>query len=182
MSKPVKELLRKELARRLQGVSSLAVVGFAGIDGVATNKIRGRLRQKNIKLSVVKNSLARQAFESVGLPWAGKLLDGPSAVVFSADPDRMGLVEVVRELLDIAKAAPNLIVKAAVLEGKSFGADRIKELSRYPTREEAIANAVSCILAPGGKLAACLLGPGGKIASLLKAIEEKAKASEGQAA
>ena len=48
MSKPVKELLRKELASRLEGVGSLAVVGFSGVDAVTTHAIRKRLLAKKI--------------------------------------------------------------------------------------------------------------------------------------
>ena len=181
MSKPVKELIRKELIKRFEGVTSLAVVGFTGIDTLKTHEIRGRLRAKDIRMTVVKNSIARHAFEAVGIPEAKDLLEGPCAVAFGVDQEQVSVVNVVRELLDIAKEAPNLVVKAAVLEGDVFGKDQIDALSKYPTRDEAIARTVSCVLAPGAKLAGCLVGPGGKIASLLKAIQEK-KEGEGEAA
>ena len=179
MSKPGKELVRKELVSRFEGVSSLAVVGFTGIDGVSTHKLRGRLREKNIRMNVVKNSIARQAFDAIGLSVANDLLDGPSAIVFCADPKQAGVVEIVRELLDIRKDTPALTIKAALLEGEPFGEDQIQELSKYPTRDEAIANTVTCVLSPGRNLAGCLIGPGGTIAALLKAIEEK-KEDEGE--
>ena len=173
MSKPVKELLRKELAERFEGLTSLVVVGFTGLDAVTTNRLRGRLREKDIRLTVVKNSIARQAFNSVGLQAAAKLLDGPSAIASWADDERAGIVVVVRELLDIGKESPELTVKAAILEGEVFGPDRIDELSKYPTRDEAIGRIAGCALAPGAKLTACLLAPGAKLASILKTIEEK---------
>lgn len=180
MSKPVKELVRKELIKRLEGVESLAVVGFTGLDAVATNRIRGQLREKDIRLSVVKNSLAKQAFKEVGLSQACDLLDGPCAVAFSSDAQQVSVVDVVRQLMEMGKESPQLTVKAALLDGEVFGPDRVKELSNYPTRDEALATVVSCALAPAGKLAGCLIGPGGKVASLVKAVEEKA--SETQAA
>ncbi|MEN6662656.1 MAG: 50S ribosomal protein L10 [Phycisphaerae bacterium] len=173
MSKPVKELVRKELIKRLEGVSGLAVVGFTGVDAISTNLIRGRLDAKGIHLMVVKNSLARQAFKAVGLDVAGDLLDGPCALATGGD----SVVDVVKELLEINKDQPNLTVKAAVLEGDAFGPDRIEELSKYPSRNEAIGTVVSCLLAPGAKLAGCIVGPGGAIAGILKTIEEKAPAS-----
>ena len=93
MSKPVKELVRKELINRFDGVSSLAVVGFSGISAVNTRKIRGQLREKEISMTVVKNSIARQAFKEVGLDSAVGLLDGPCAIAYGAD----SVVSVVRE-------------------------------------------------------------------------------------
>ena len=169
MSKPVKELIRKSLVGRFKGLRSLAVIGFVGLDAIQMNQVRNSLRAKDIRLTVVQNSLARQAFEQVGLPQASKLLEGPCAVVYGGD----SVIAVIRDLLDLAKGAPALIVKAALLDGEVFGSDRIMELSKYPTREEAISIVVAYALAPGGRLVACLLAPGGVLSGALKTIEEK---------
>jgi len=178
MSRQVKELVRRELAKRFEGLTSLAVVGFSGVDGVKTHEIRRRLRGKDIVLMVVKNSMARQAFKAVGLDVAAGMLDGPCALAYGAD----SVVTVVRELLDIGKEAPGLTVKAALLEGELFGPEDVTELSRFPTRDEAIRNVVSCVLWPGRKLAGCLVGPGAMLASIVKAIEEKRSGDGAEAA
>ena len=180
MSKPVKELVKKELVRRFEGLDSLAIVGFTGIDAITTHEIRGRLRDKQIRLSVVKNSLARAAFKEIGLPDAKELFDGPCAVAYGTDTENVSVVNVVREVLELGKKTENLTVKAAVLEGEIFGPERVKELSEYPTRDEARSNLVACVLAPGKNLVGCLIGPASTLASLVKAIEEK-RESEGEA-
>ena len=175
MSKPIKELIRNELVKRFQGVTSMAVVGFTGLDAIATHNLRGRLHDKQIRLTVVKNSVARQAFKQLGLDAAGDLLDGPCAVAYGAD----SVVTVVRTLMDVAKETPKgsaaLTIKAALLDGQPFAADQIEALSKYPNRDEAIARVVSVVLSGGSKLAACLMGPGSAVASILKTLEEKAK-------
>jgi len=178
MSKLVKELVRKEMLKRFEGLDSLAVVDFTGIDATTTNEIRGRLRQKDIRVTVVKNSIARRAFQAVGLPQASDLLNGPCAVAFAGDAKQVSVVSVIRELLEIGRATPALTVKAAVLEGEVFSEERIPELSRFPTRAEAVARTVACALSPGAKLAGCLIGPGRLVAGLLKAIQES-KETEG---
>lgn len=169
MSKVVKELVRQELVKRFDGMTSLAVVGFTGVDAVATSEIRKRLVSKGIRLTVIKNALAKQAFETVGLEVAVGLLDGPSAIATSDD----SVIEIIRELLEIGRETPELTVKAAVLEGDAFGPERIRELSGYPTRDEAISRLVGCVMWPGARLGGCLVGPGRKVAALVKAIEEK---------
>jgi large subunit ribosomal protein L10 len=174
MSKPIKEMIRGELKKRFDGLSSMAVIGFSGLGGVATNEIRGRLLEKDIRVTVVKNSLARQAFKELGIEAAADMLDGPCAVAYGAD----SVVDVVRELLNIGKESPALTVKAALLEGQVFGPDRIDELSKFPTRDEALAKVVACVLSPAGKLSACLTAPGAKIAGILKTIEENQEADE----
>ncbi|MCD6365223.1 MAG: 50S ribosomal protein L10 [Planctomycetes bacterium] len=169
MSKPVKEMMRKELIRRFSGIESLAVIGFVGLDAVATNLIRGRLKEKQIRLTVVKNSLARHAFKEIGLPQARDLLDGPCAVAYGGE----SVVDVVRELIDIGKEWPALTVKAALLDGEAFVGERVVALSNYPTRDEALATVVSCALSPGRNVAACLMAPGANIAGAVKTIEDR---------
>jgi len=178
MSKPVKELVRNELIKRFDGVTQLAVVGFSGVDATTTNQIRGRLREKDIRMTVVRNSLARQAFKAVGLEPAGGLLDGPCAVAYGSD----SVVTVVRELLDIHEETPNLEVKAAFMEGELFEEDQIDALSKYPTRDEAVAQVVQCVLSAGASLAGCLIGPAGQLAGILETIEQKGDADGSQAA
>ena len=177
MSKPVKELLRNEMIKRFTGVDSIAVVGLTGVDAVSNNRLRGRLLAKGVRLMVVKNSLARQAFRESGLEPAAALLEGPCAIAFGGD----SIVSVVRELLAIAKDTPALTIKAAYMDGDSFGAAQIDALSKYPTRQEAIAKVLAAILGPGAKLAAAVLGPGAKVAALLKAIQDKHEKAAGEA-
>jgi len=174
MSKPVKEMVRRQLTARLEGVTSVAVVDLTGIDAVANNEIRGRLLAKGIRINVVKNALARQAFKEVGLETAGELLTGPCALAYGSD----SIVTVVRELCDIAKEIKQLTVKGALLDGDLFGAERIEELSKFPTREEAIAQVVGAVLSAGANVATCIIAPGGQIASALKTIEEAGSGSD----
>lgn len=169
MSKPVKQMLRREIVRRLANTRELAVVSVVGIDGVANNKLRGDLRGKSIRVMVVRNAMARQAFEEVGLSAAGRLLEGPCALAFGAE----SVVDLVRALLERAKTNPQLKVQGALMEGEVFGAERIEELSKYPTRVEALGNLARAILSPGGRLVSAAMGPGSVIAGILKAIEEK---------
>jgi len=57
----------------------------------------------------------------------------------------------------------------------------MKQVSKLPTREEAIGTVVAALLSPGRKLAAVFKGQPSKIASILKTIEEKAKEKEAAA-
>ena len=174
MSKPIKQMVRKELAGRFAGVSSLAIVNLSGLNAADTYEMRGRLAEKDIRITVVKNSLARQAFEDVGLTPVVDLLNGPCAVAWGGD----SVVTIVRELLKVQKDAPSLTVKAAVLDGEVFSSEAdVERLSKFPTRDEAIGQIVQCALAAGSDLAGALVGPGGQIAGILKVIEEKSEAA-----
>jgi large subunit ribosomal protein L10 len=170
MSKPVKEMLRREIVRRLKEVQDLAVVSVTGIGGVANNKLRGDLRGAGIRVMIVRNALARQAFDELGLAKAASLLDGPCALAYGGE----SVVDMVRLMMDKAKTVPQLKVKGALMDGEVFGPERVDELSKYPTRPEALGRLAAVLLSPGGKLVSAAMGPGRIIGSILKAIEEKA--------
>jgi ribosomal protein L10 len=176
MSKPIKTMMRKELTGRLEGIDSLAVISLAGITGNENNALRESLLEKDIRVKMVKNSIAGQAFEEVGLGQARPLLDGPCALALGGE----STVVVVRELLAQAKEYPSLLVRGAVMEGEVFPAERVEELSKYPTRDEALSNLAGQLLGAGGGLVAALRGPGGRLAGIVKAIEDRAKEAEGQ--
>jgi len=169
MSKPVKALIRRELVDRLQGVTSLAVVGFAGVDAVTNNRIRGRLRGKEIRMMVVKNSLARQAFKEVGLGDACALLDGPCALAYGAET----IVDTVRALAEWARQVPAFQLKGVYLEGRLLEGAAAAAVAGWPNRAETLAHLAGCALGPGAGLAAQLTAPAAAILGALRARVEK---------
>ncbi len=59
MSKRVKDLLTKDFSSRLDGVDDALLVNVIGMDANKTVVLRRQLREKNIQLMVVRNSLAQ---------------------------------------------------------------------------------------------------------------------------
>jgi large subunit ribosomal protein L10 len=178
MSKQVKDLITKELTSRLKELEGVAVINPRGIDAVKNHGIRRRLREKGLRMTVVKNTLARRAVEGGKLQGFDKLLDGPSAVVYG----EASIAQIARQLLDEKKLDDKLELRGVFFDGETYVGDKgVEQVSKLPTREEAIANVLSAILGPGRKLAAALKGPGGTLGAVLKSIENKAKDKEGAA-
>ena len=115
--------------------------------------------------------MARQALKEIGLASACELIAGPCAVAIGGG----SVVAVVRELLEFAKEAPAVVVRGALMEGTVFGADRVDELSRYPTLEEALGLVAGLVRSPGARLAAAALAPGAGIAGAIQALAERAE-------
>jgi len=66
-----------------------------------------------------------------------------------------------------------------VLDGTLFkGKAGVEELSKFPTREEAIGRIVTLIVSPARKLVAQVQGPGSALAGIVKSIEEKLEKGE----
>lgn len=178
MSKPVKSLITESYRKHFAEVEGAVLVDIRGIASNNNNKLRAGLAKTKVKVTVVKNSLARTAFKGTKLESIEKLLEGPSALVYGGD----SVVSVARDLLEQLKTIENVQVKGALMDGQLFGADEIEALSKMPTRVEAQGQLITLLLSPAKKLAGQILGPGRKIASLVKAIEEKKSKEEPAAA
>ena len=128
MSKQIKHLIVTEYKRRFDEVNNALIVDIRGIDAIENNDLRVNLLGKDIHVTVLKNSLAKTAFEGTSLEALSTTLSGPSALVFGGD----SVVDVARNLVDWAKKVKNLDLKAAVLDGELFvetkNTDRIPAL------------------------------------------------------
>jgi large subunit ribosomal protein L10 len=179
MSKKVKNLIEAELASRLKGIDGVAVINSRGIPALKNNQMRRRLREKGLRMTVVKNTLAKRAVGDGKLKGFDKLLDGPSAVIYGT----AGIANIARFLIEEKKNDETLEFRGMFFDGEIYvGDDGIKAVSKLPTREEAIGQLVGLILSPGSNLAASLIGPGATLGAIIKAIEEKAEAAEKPAA
>ena len=172
MSKKIKNLIERELEHKFKDIEGCAVVSSRGLDGNKNNKLRQTLHGKGMKMLVVKNSLARRAASGSKIKGFESLLSGPSAVVFGSNVE---VSAIARLLVDAKKDNDKLELRGVFFDGQAYSGEKgVEEISKLPTREEALGLLVGAMLAPGGKLAAALKGPGGKIGGILKAIEEKA--------
>jgi large subunit ribosomal protein L10 len=179
MSKYVKELISNELSSRLEGVSDALVVDMVGLDANTNVLLRQQLREQNVRMTVVKNSLARRATEGTPLAAAFQSLEGSTAVVWGAE-DIVSLAKVVTKYAE-DKNFEGFKPKGGVMDGAPLTADEVKSVSKWPSRQEQLSILVGQILAPGAKLSSQLLGPGGALASQIKQKSEgeEATAAEG---
>lgn len=132
MSKRVKALIVKELQDEFQGLDRCIIVGLSGVTAGAADAMRTSLESKNVRLKVVKNSLAAIALKEVGLAGIEAYLDGPSALV-SGGTD---IVDLAKTADGMAKGEDGVTVKGGFGEGKVLSAEEIDVLSKIPGREE----------------------------------------------
>jgi large subunit ribosomal protein L10 len=175
MSKPVKGMIIRDYKSRVGEIQEGALISIRGLKAVDQTKLRAGLRKKNIRITVVRNSLARKAFEESGLGKLGDLLKGSSAIAYGGQ----SVVEVAREIVSYLKTMPTIELKGAVLDGQVFtGKAGVEELSKFPTREEAIGQVVTLVVSPARKLVSQVKGPGSGVAGIIKAIETKLEKGE----
>ena len=178
MSKYVKNLIMRDVTAKFKDVDGVAVINPRGINATKNNNIRKKLHAKKLKMTVVKNSLAKKALADSKIKGFEQLLDGPSALVYG----QASIADIARLLLDEKKADEKIELRGVFFDGEVYAGQKgVEQVSKMPTREEAIRTVLAAILSPARKLAGAIKSPGAKLGAILKTIEEKAKEKEGAA-
>jgi large subunit ribosomal protein L10 len=176
MSKKIKEMELNDLRATIKGVKDLVLLEPLKLDSAADFEMRRKLREKKIRVKMVKNSLVKKVFDENGVkvdPGAG-----PTLLCWGADSIKelgTAVDAILRDLRKDPKAPEKIKEKTAVAEGQPLPLSVAKTL---PTRKEAIGGVLSALLGPGSQIAGCLVGPANQLAGILKAIEEKGPAAE----
>ncbi|MEN6385656.1 MAG: 50S ribosomal protein L10 [Phycisphaerales bacterium] len=169
MSKQVKQLLSNELQSKFNGINEFIVVDITGIDGIANNQLREKLREKNIKITMVRNAMMREAMKSLNMTKAMDLfLTGSSTVAVGG----ASIVDLAKEIDSISKTIP-LKFKGAYLEGSALDATAAKNLINMKTRAQLQGDIIMLAKSPASRLASQIMAPASKIAGCIKTIIEK---------
>lgn len=177
MSKPIKDLMTQEYRRRYGDLDGACLVSVIGLDAIATNKLRGELLARKLRLHVVKNSLARRALGDTALAPISAALKGPCALVTGGE----SVIDAAKTLVGLKKTYTKMELLVGILDGDKELVG-VEQLATMKSRTETLGDLSGLIRSPGGRLSGCLLG-GGRIAGCLKAIIEKAeKAAPAEAA
>jgi large subunit ribosomal protein L10 len=180
MSKFVKDLQTRDLRNQLTGVNDALLVNVIGMDAVRTSKLRSELRKKNIKLEVVRNSLARRATEGTPLAPAFEGVEGTLAIVWGGDDFVSLAKEVVR--VSESKDFEGFTARGGAMDGSKLSPEEVTQVSKWPTRQEQLSILVGQILGPGSRLASQLVGSGGALVSQFKSHAENLEKAGGEAA
>jgi len=181
MSKLVKNMLVDDLKKRLDKVADVVVVSLGRLDAQKTTELRKTLRQKNIHLQLVKNSLARRATLETPLAPAFEKTEGMLAIAWGGED----VVDLAKELDRLAgvKEYEGFECRGGALDGARLGADDIKRVAKWPTRAEQLSILSGQISSLGAKLSGQLLSMGGALAGQISSrVEDLEKGSEGGAA
>ncbi len=179
MSKLVKGIVSNDVKRRLAGVQDAVLVNVIGMSSDTTYALRKALRDQKIQMMVVKRTLAARASEGTNLRPAFDDMSGSMAVVWGCE-DFVSLAKAMTAIAASGKFA-KLELKGGVMDGERLSADKVKEISKWPNRQEQISLLVGQILGPARQVAGQIKGPGAKLASQVKKVSEKEDSASAEA-
>jgi large subunit ribosomal protein L10 len=178
MSKQIKRMELDALKKAFGEIRDYVVLSASKVDAGTDYLIRTTLRKKNIRLLMVKNTLARKVLGEAGITLAPNAWEGPTLLAWGTESIKDLSKAIDAIITEVAKKNPNIKekkdlpvrVKTAVADGQEVPFDTALKM---PTRVEAIGEVVGMLLGPASAIAGCLSGPASQVAGAIATIADK---------
>lgn len=171
MDRAQKEKVVEELGQIFESSGVVVVARYEGMTVTQMQDLRAEMRAAGGSVRVAKNRLAKIALDGKPCASIGKLLTGMTVLAYSEDP-----VAAAKVTEKYAKGNEKFVILGGAMGSAALDPAGVKAVAAMPSREELIAQIVSCIGAPASAIAGAIGAPGANIAGILKTIEEKAAA------
>ncbi|MGD8498554.1 MAG: 50S ribosomal protein L10, partial [Chromatiales bacterium] len=162
-----------EVAAVAASAHSVVAAEYRGLSVSEMTDLRVKARAGGVYLRVVKNSLARRAFEGTDYECMNDGLVGPMVLAFSQEEPGAAA----RLVKDFAKEHANLKAKLVSIGGQLYDSSELERLASLPTKEQAISMLMSVMRAPLDKFARTLNEVPGKLVRTMAAVRDQKEAA-----
>lgn len=167
-----KELVER-LAKEISEAELSILIDYKGLDVLQMTDLRAQLRNEDIRLEVVKNSLLDRASHGTDAALMKDFYKGPTAIILSkSDP-----VAPAKILVDFAKKNEKLEIKAGAFSGKLLTLEEINKLAKMPSRQELLGKLVYTLNAVPTSFVNVLSGVPRAFVNVLDAIKDQKEAA-----
>jgi len=168
-----KQAVVAEVAEVARRAHSAVAAEYAGLTVAQMTELRRNAREAGVYMRVVKNTLARRAFEGTELACMGDSLTGPLILALSLeDPGSAA-----RVVSAFAKSNDKLVVRGVAIGGQLLPASAIEQVARLPTKQEALAMLCGVLKAPISKFVRTLNEPHAKLVRAFAAVRDQKQAA-----
>lgn len=168
MDRAQKEKVVDELGQIFESSGVVVVAHYEGMTVAQMQDLRAEMRSAGGSVRVAKNKLAKIALEGKPCASIGKLLTGMTVLAYSEDP-----VAAAKVADKYAKANDKFVILGGAMGNSALDQAGVKAVASMPSREELIAQIVSCIGAPASNIAGAIGAPASNIAGILSTLEER---------
>ena len=157
-----------ELGQIFASSGVVVVAHYVGMTVAQMQGLRAKMREVGGSVRVAKNKLAKIALDGKPGVKMGNLLMGMTVLAYSEDP-----VAAAKVCEAYAKTNDKFVILGGAMGDAVLDKAGVTLVAAMPSREELIAQIVSCIGAPGANIASAIGAPASNIAGILTTIEER---------
>lgn len=139
-----KAALVEEVSEKFKAAASVVIVDYRGLTVDEVTRLRKQLREANVEMKVIKNSILSRAAKAAGLEGLDEVFTGPTAVAFSNED----VVAPAKIMDEFAKEAKALEIKGGIIEGSVATLEEVQALAKLPNREGLLSMLLSVLQAP----------------------------------
>ncbi|MCX8267097.1 MAG: 50S ribosomal protein L10 [Pseudomonadales bacterium] len=164
-----KQAIVAEVNETASAALSAVMADYRGVSVDGMTELRKVAREQNVHVQVIRNTLAKRAFEGTEFECMNEVLLGPNILAFSLEDPGAGA----RLFKDFAKKNEAFEIRALSVGGKLLAADQIDALAKLPTRDQGLAMLMSVMLAPVTKLTRTLNEVPTKVTRAVAAVRDQ---------
>ena len=129
------------ITEEFKSSDALVVCDFRGLDVPAIEELRVAAKEANVKVRVIKNTLASIAMKNADIE--GIELKDTNIFVWGEDQ-----LDVTKVVAKFAKDNDRFVIKTAFIDGEVSDAAKVEALSKMPSRDELIGMLLQTWMAP----------------------------------
>ena len=167
-----KQAVVAEVADVAATAHSVIAAEYQGLSVAEMTQLRVAAREANVYLKVVKNTLAKRAFEGTDYSCMGDSLTGQLVFAFSLEEPGSAA----RVIKDFSSKNDKLVVKLIGFGGELLDPSEIKRLASLPTYEQALSMLMAVMKAPVEKLTRTINEVPGKLVRTVAAVRDSKQA------
>lgn len=140
----LKQPIVDEISANIKDAQSVVLVDYRGLTVEQDTRLRRQLREEGITYKVYKNTMIRFAAKGTAFEALTPNLEGPTALAVS----KTDATAPARIIANFAKTAPQLEIKAGVVEDTYYDAKGMQVIATIPSREELLGKLLGSIQSP----------------------------------
>lgn len=163
-----KEELVSQYSEVLKNYSTVIFASPSGLEVKQIEGLRKQLREIDSEFFVVKNTLAKLAFEQTNTPIPEGSLEGSTAIGVTTED----LPAMAKLMVDLSREFEVFAIKGAVIDGAVFGADEVRRLADLPPLPVLQAQFLGVLQAPARNLAGVVNSSVQQVVNVIKAYSD----------
>jgi large subunit ribosomal protein L10 len=161
------------LAEQLQAYNNIYITDIGDLNVEKSNDLRRLCFRRNVKLTVVKNTLLKRAMEKSGRDFSEmfEILNGPTSIML-CDSGNVP-AKLIKEFRKLAKSQKPILKGAFVEESVYLGNDQLDSLVNLKTKNELIGEIIGLLQSPARNVISALQSGGNKLSGIVKTLSER---------
>jgi len=164
-----KQAIVAEVNETASKALSAVMADYRGVSVDSMTTLRETARESGVRVRVIRNTLAKRAFEGTEFECMNEAMLGPNILAFSLEDPGAGA----RLFKDFAKENDDFEIKALSVGGKLLPAEQIDALAKLPTRDEALALLMAVMQAPITKLVRTMNDVPSRVTRVVAAVRDQ---------